>query len=126
MANKSRQTDAVMALKAPSQDPQSASIAVFVSVEVVNGPGVSSMGSVMPMRTLRSIAIPLKCISQRSFERSEPRLEVLPLVESLAEYRLPNLFRAGGANAALGFVKIQAGGTATRFPKKRGGVGEWL
>src|SRR5258708_15272414 len=110
MASKSRQTDAVIALKAPSQDPQSESIAVFVSVEVVNGPGVSKIGPVMRQCTLGSIAIALKCISQRSFQRSEPWLEVLPLVESLAEYGLPNLFRAGGAYAALGFVKIQAGG----------------
>src|SRR5258708_3354902 len=108
MASKSRQTDAVMALKAPSQDPQSESIAVFVSVEVVNGPGVSNIGSVMRKCTLRSIAIALKCISQRGFERSEPWFEVLPLLESLAEYGLPNLFRAGGAYAALGFVEIQA------------------
>src|SRR5258708_12572677 len=117
MASKSRQTDAVMALKAPSQDPQSESIAVFVSVEVVNGPGVSKIGSVMRQCTLRSIAIALKCISQRSFQRSEPGLEVLPLVESLAEYGLANLFRAGGAYAALGFVKIQPGGPEPNSPK---------
>src|SRR5580704_7455457 len=110
MASKSRQTDAVMALKAPSHDPQSESIAVFVSVEVVNGPGVSNIGSVIPKCTLRSIAIPLKCISQRSPEWSKPRLEVLPLVESLAEYGLAYLFRTGSAYAALGLVKIQAGG----------------
>src|ERR1700729_181669 len=109
MPSKSPQTDAVMALKAPSQDPQSESIAVFVSVEVVNGPGVSNIGSVMrKLPCLRSIAIALNCISQRRSERSEPGLEVLPLVESLAEDGLPNLFRTGGAYAALGLVKIQA------------------
>src|SRR5258708_40018851 len=106
MASKSRQTDAVMALKAPSQDPQSESIAVLVPVEGVNGPGVSKIGSVIRQRTLRSIAIALKCISQRSFQRSEPWLEVLPLVESLAEYGLPNLFPAAGAPPALGLGQI--------------------
>src|SRR5271170_1867126 len=47
MATRSRHTDAVSSLKAPSQDPQSESIADLVSVEVVSGPGVSSIGSVM-------------------------------------------------------------------------------
>src|ERR1700676_1049447 len=47
IATRSRHTDAVNSLKAPSHDPQSESIADLVSAEVVNGPGVSSIGSVM-------------------------------------------------------------------------------
>src|ERR1700723_3890717 len=47
MATRSRHTDAVNALKPLSQDPQSESIADLVSIEVVRGPGVSSIGSVM-------------------------------------------------------------------------------
>src|ERR1700716_3119765 len=47
MATRSRHTDAVSSLKAPSHDPQSESIADLVSAEVVRGPGVSSIGSVI-------------------------------------------------------------------------------
>jgi hypothetical protein len=47
IATRSRHTDAVSALKALSHDPQSESIADLVAAEVVRGPGVSSIGSVM-------------------------------------------------------------------------------
>src|ERR1700728_3979882 len=47
MATRSRHTDAVSSWKAVSHDPQSRSIADRVSAEVVSGPGVSRIGSVM-------------------------------------------------------------------------------
>src|SRR5271155_261365 len=47
MATRSRHTEAVSSLKALSHDPQSESIADLVFSEVVRGPGVSSIGSVM-------------------------------------------------------------------------------
>src|SRR6202140_2041368 len=50
-ATRSRHTDAVSSLNAPSHEPQSLSIADLVSTEVVSGPGVSSIGSVMIPRS---------------------------------------------------------------------------
>src|SRR5579863_1753058 len=47
MATRSRHTDAVSSLKAVSHDPQSRSIADRVSFEVVRGPGVSRIGSII-------------------------------------------------------------------------------
>src|SRR6266480_8070798 len=41
---------------------------------------------------------------------SEPRLEVAPLVDALFIYRLTHLFGARRAHAALGLVKLKAGG----------------
>src|SRR6202140_999170 len=49
-------------------------------------------------------------VAQRVFERTQPLLVVPPLVESLAENRLAHLLRARRAYAALGLVKIDAGG----------------
>ena len=56
------------------------------------------------------VAIVLQRVPQRVLQRPEPRLEMPPLVESVAIQRLPHLFRTGGAHAALGLVKLDAAG----------------
>src|ERR1700686_3929289 len=56
MATRSRHTDAVSSLNAPSHEPQSLSIADLVSAEVVSGPGVSSIGS--GISNIGSVMIP--------------------------------------------------------------------
>src|ERR1700692_1909866 len=50
------------------------------------------------------------CVAQRVLERAEPRLVVLPLVESVAVNRLAHLLRTRRADAALGLVKFDARG----------------
>src|ERR1700722_10556317 len=55
------------------------------------------------------VAIAQQSITQRVPECAEPRLEMSPLIQALAKDRLANLFRAGGADAALRFVELHAG-----------------
>src|SRR5271155_4933705 len=54
------------------------------------------------------VAVVVQCITQSVFERLEPWLEIRPLIEAVAENGLANLFRARGAHAALGLVKLDA------------------
>src|SRR5579863_4101570 len=61
MATRSRHTDAVSSLKAASHDPQSRSIAERVSSEVVNGPGVSRIGSVIELSLVQEAVCETAC-----------------------------------------------------------------
>src|ERR1700728_826380 len=49
-------------------------------------------------------------VSQRLLERSQPRLEIPPLVETFLEDRPPHLLGAGRAHAALILPELQARG----------------
>src|SRR6185437_14512706 len=49
-------------------------------------------------------------VAEGHFQRSEPGLEVAPLVEAFLEDGAADLLGAGGADAALGFPELEAGG----------------
>src|SRR6202522_2933040 len=54
------------------------------------------------------IAPAVQRVAERLLERTEPRLEVLPLIQSLAINRPANLFRTGRAHAALRLMELDA------------------
>src|SRR5208337_2754257 len=58
----------------------------------------------------RLAAVLFQRIAQSLLERAEPRLIVLPLIQSFAEDRLPDLLGTGGADVALGAVELHAPG----------------
>src|ERR1700722_5928349 len=55
------------------------------------------------------VAIAQQSITQRILESAEPWFEMSPLIEALAKDGLADLFRAGGADAALRFVELHPG-----------------
>src|SRR5271155_5575405 len=61
MARRSRHTEAVSSLKEVSHDPQSRSIADRVSPEVVSGPGVSRIGSVIEVSLVQEAVLQAVC-----------------------------------------------------------------
>src|ERR1700733_3497040 len=56
----------------------------------------------------RHVRIGIPPRAERSFERTEPGLEVPPMIHSVPENRPPHLLRTRGTHRALVLIKAQA------------------
>src|ERR1035438_8668724 len=65
--------------------------------------------------TRRLGAVTNQCVAQVVFELPQPGLVIAPLVQALAENRLPHLFGACRAYAALGAMKLETGRLERQF-----------
>src|ERR1700681_2735809 len=101
-ATRSRQTDAVSSLNASSHDPESESIADLVSAEVVRGPGVSSIGSVIGVLISRQLGFDRQAVCRGSAPAKRGILETAALQRSRAfENRV-----SGGTEVRVNTLKI--------------------